>query len=67
MKIPNNCRQLVVLCPGIAQLKSSGRRQVYFLMKKVQSFHLEKSVGTGFWSGICYLLNLATKRLVKSC
>ena len=35
IKIPNNCRQLVVLRPGVIQTKTSQRREVYFLMKKV--------------------------------
>jgi len=35
IKIPKNCKQLVMLSPGVTQLKTSQRKEVYFLMKKV--------------------------------
>jgi len=38
IKILNNCWQLVVVCPGVTQLKTSYRREVYFLVKKVSTF-----------------------------
>jgi len=41
IKIPNNCRQLVVLCPGVIQLKRHKEEKYIFDEEGVQVFILK--------------------------